>query len=95
MAYTYCCTASIIGLIAGLLYGLSFVLFQRRVFSSDHTSNIKKYSHLFLVLRILVLMLFGFYLLHSPQIASILVMVLSFVIAFWLVILNKKFFLYE
>lgn len=75
----------------GLIYGLSFVIHQRRVFGIALSQRIRNSSYLFSLLRTGILFLFGYYLLHLSAIDSILVVV-SFVMAFWLVVLNKKAF---
>ena len=69
----------LIGSIAGILYGLSFLLFRGR----------RVLSFIAAFVRLSIIGLFIFYLLRSPSIHFILVLS-SFLMMFWLTILKKK-----
>lgn len=80
----------IIGSIAGIVYGLSFVAQQKRVFSSPaNQSKINTQALLFFLLRVLLLSIAGYYLLRLSSNQIILNILISFVISFWLTILKK------
>jgi hypothetical protein len=82
-----------LGLIIGFFYGLSFVLQRRRVllyFSTPAPSFNKRFSaFIFAAMRVAFIALVAYYLLPIQSINFILVM-LTFLVAFWLVILNEK-----
>lgn len=85
--------ALLMGTVLGIFYGLSFVMQQRRVFYSKTPS--RKHMMVPFIVRIMILIGFGYYLLHSPSHLFILVVIVSFLLAFWLVILSKKAFYHE
>ena len=79
-----------LGLTIGLVYGLSFDTHQRRVLrSGTHTSTLIKHLLLLMVMRLALIIPCFYYLLRLPQIHSILVLI-TFIAAFWLVLFYKK-----
>ena len=80
----------ITGIIAGLLYGYSFVLQQRSIFFQANSTR----AISFFIARIMIALVTGSYLLQSPQIPSILGL-LGFTIIFWAILLTTKAKLYE
>ena len=86
----------IIGISVGYFYGLSFVIQQRKSFfiQQFHRRRQFIFSFCLSIGRLLLLCgCFG-YLLHSPAIHSIL-LVVSFMGAFWFIVLNKKVYPHE
>lgn len=78
----------ITGFGVGALYGLFFLLQARRRVSPP-TERYYPSPFTYALLRMITLCLLWFFLLRSPSINLILVLV-SFLTAFWLVILNDK-----
>jgi hypothetical protein len=79
------------GIAAGLLYGLFFVIQQKRALFSSAQATIKK-SLIDMALigaRLLICALFLYRVLLSPSINFILLLI-SFLGAFWLIILSKR-----
>jgi len=74
----------LIGLVGGILYGLSFGLFRRR----------KALSFILIVTRLSLVGVLLFYLLRSSSIHFILLLP-SFLGAFWLTVFNRKAILHE
>lgn len=76
-----------LGLLLGSVYAVSFVIQQRRLFFMPKTRT----GILPLILiRILLITLTSYYLLHLPSTRHILVCTLAFIAGFWLVILSKR-----
>lgn len=84
----------LICLSAGLVYGCSFVLQQRSIFSPTHgiTNHMKPIA--FFLVRILALCCTGYYLLRTPTFLSILGSI-TFFVMFWLVLLVVRAQSYE
>lgn len=77
----------IIGSLLGFFYGLVFALQQRRVFSLAHLGQKTIFTtFLFSGVRLTIFALSVFYVLHSPSINLILV-ILSFMVTAWYCIL--------
>lgn len=86
----------IVGFLIGLFYGYSFVLQQRSIFflqSTSYTSS-KIIVILLFLSRVCLIGLCSLFILRSSIINSILV-ILTFVTAFWLIILKKKAIFHE
>lgn len=79
---------------AGIVYGCSFVLQQRSIFSATNASIHRLQQIGFFLARIIVLCLTGQYLLRSTLIPSILGSI-TFFSMFWLVILAVRAQTYE
>jgi len=85
----------IIGIISGILYGLSFVM-QRKalVYYFDHSNDykfIKKEkikTFLFSIIRVLSLIILFYLLLLRPT--NLIIILISFLLTFWLVILKSE-----
>ena len=82
------------GIFLGLIYGYSFVAQQRSIFFPEVLAFLVFHHSSFFPLRIIFFVLTWYYLLRSPILHSILMMIICMVI-FWLVILNTKTQLYE
>lgn len=88
--------SAVLGLLLGSFHGLSFLLTRRRVFSSEgaHKRNLRIASLSSSILRLLFLAILFFYLLRSPSIHFIL-LIIGFFIAFWSLILMQRALLHE
>ncbi len=86
----------IFGISMGYFYGLSFVMQQKRVFFISQRHHKKQFilSFCFSVGRLLLLFGCLSFLLHYSAIHSILLGI-SFMGAFWFIILNKKAYSHE
>lgn len=84
----------LVGGVAGLLYGYSFLLQQRRAFGGDHSLSGRLSKVGFFLFRIVILFYAVKYLLRSELIPSILGIIV-FMVIFWLIILRVKVFPYE
>lgn len=86
----------IIGISIGYFYGLSFVTQQKRAFFIQKFHRKKQFIFSFCLSIGRLLLLCGFfgYLLHYPAIHSILLIV-SFMGAFWFMVLNKRVYPHE
>jgi len=86
----------IIGISIGYFYGLSFVTQQKRAFFIQHFHRKKQFilSFCLSIGRLLLLYVCFSYLLHYPAIHSIL-LVISFMGAFWFIVINKKVYPHE
>ena len=83
-----------VGLVAGLLYGVLFLLQQSPWFDTMR-SRVGRTSRLvFFVMRIVILFYTARYLLRSELIPSILG-AMVFIVVFWLLILSVKVFFHE
>lgn len=80
-----------LGLLIGIIYGLFFVTQQRRAFSLDQPTFTRHLitSLLLSTLRFTILAFCMVYILHSPSINPILIL-LSAPLAFWYIVRNKK-----
>ncbi len=90
MAVYSALVSACIGIFTGLMYGLSFVLQQRRVFrvTASEQPNLLVVSLLSIV-RFSILATLWYYLLRWPSIDFILVL-MFFLVTFWLIILKKR-----
>lgn len=89
MLFSYYGLSVAIGLIIGYIYALSFVTQQKKVFAYRNGWSLGLSTVFFIIFRIVLLGLIGFYLLHYSAINLILVMSV-FLITFWLIIITKK-----
>lgn len=82
-----------IGLLLGSIYAVSFVIQQRRLFFL----SAKKYpaTIALTLIRMMLIALSSYYLLHLPSTRLILVGTLAFIAGFWLVIISKRALPYE
>ncbi len=87
-------TPLIIGACSGILYGCSFLFQQRGIFFAQTTSRSRIQQLVFFLVRILILIGTGHYLLRSAVIPSILSSI-AFFGMFWFVIIVVKAQLYE
>lgn len=78
----------LLGLSLGLVYAVSFVIQQRRLFLCP-TKKRPEIITLILI-RIILIGIFSYYLLHLPSTRHILIATLAFIAGFWLVILSKR-----
>lgn len=91
--------SAFVGLILGFIYGLFFLFGMRRVLLLENTTSdphLKKTSLISFVSaisRITILAVIAWLLLRIPSINFVMVL-LSFLVTFWLVILNYKAFWY-
>lgn len=82
----------IIGSLIGCVYGLFFVLQQKRAFSSKQLQKNSKQFIAALLLTVTRFVLLGgclYYLLHSPSINFILIL-LSCMVTFWFIVLKQR-----
>lgn len=91
-------TSLAFGIALGFVYGLFFVLQQKRAFSSSIIVH-NRYKFIiatlfFFSMRIMIFIVSLFYILHSSSINLILVL-MSFVITVLIVILSKGMYPYE
>lgn len=80
-----------LGLLIGIIYGLFFVTQQRRAFSFNQTTFTRHLatSLLLSMFRFTILAFCIVYILHSPTINPILIL-LSSTLAFWYIVRNKR-----
>jgi hypothetical protein len=78
----------LLGILLGILYAVSFVTQQRRLFRV----STKKYPTIpvLIIIRIMLIGIFSYYLLHLPSTRHILIATIAFIAGFWLVILSKR-----
>ncbi len=85
--------SGLIGMSAGLFYGLLFITQKRRLFFTNNTQrpiwHHRLTSILLSVLRVALLAAGWYYILRSPTIPFILILV-SFLAGFWLIITKMK-----
>jgi len=80
----------VVGLFTGLLYGLFFVAFGRRALNSEKSSTKSIiFSSALSSLRMLSLAILFFYLLRLDSI-NFIILLQSFIVAFWIVIIKKR-----
>ncbi len=83
-------TSLLAGSISGLVYGLFFVEQKRVLLTNAHSAKRTAFFAIFgASLRIVTLLACWYYLLLTSTIQPILLFI-SFLITFWVVILNKK-----
>lgn len=90
----YCLTPILVGALSGIAYGCSFLIQQRGILFYKKQFTNRLINGACFVLRIMILVYAGCYLLHSPLLPSILGSIAFFVL-FWLMVLNAKASLHE
>ncbi len=82
----------LIGSLIGLIYALSFVIQQKKVFlaNTNNTKHTFSIYSFYGILRLIVLGLCFYYILQTEAINFIL-MILSCLITFWLIVLVKAY----
>lgn len=87
-------TPLIIGACGGMVYGCSFLFQQRGIFFADNSRRSHMQQLIFFLVRMIILISIGQYLLRSAIIPSILSSI-AFFGMFWFVIIVVKAQLYE